>query len=290
MSDWSIFGFEYKDPTPEQEAERSALAKVRADYRWVKECEILSIEKLREIVADKPAEHDDEHCWKRHRQAQIVLEARERGYDPLAPKICQEGKKTMSYTLTFGKYKGQSIDDVFKKDMKYVYWLAEKSNNPVAAKSADAVIAKQRQQDDETDQQLVKALREINKQHSRPGLAPYKHVDIEVRDNIAEIDLCTHKIFTKFPGSVAINDDFHDADWDAMKIVMDHEDLHPYDEKEDKDAWKRTIPLGDVPKAEDTIWYPLDAQEHLLSSQAMTLEQCINFLDEFLLKRGINNA
>lgn len=93
--DWGQFGFEYKDPTPEeeaerkqQEAERSALATVRADYQWIKECEVLSIEKLREIVADKPSEDADEHYWKRLRQAQIVLEARERGYDPLAPKIC----------------------------------------------------------------------------------------------------------------------------------------------------------------------------------------------------------
>lgn len=196
----------------------------------------------------------------------------------------------MSYTLTFGKYKGQSIDDVFKKDMKYVYWLAEKSNNPVVSKAADAVISKQRQRDDETDQQLVKVLREINRQHSRLGLAPYKHVDIEVRDNIAEINLCTHKLFTKFLGGTAMTDDFMDADWDAVKIVMDHEDLHHRDEEEDEDAWKRPIPLSSVPRAEDAIWYPLDAQEHLLSNKAMTLEQCIDFLDAYLLKRGMDNA
>lgn len=94
--DWGQFGFEDKDPTPEEQAQRkqreveqSEMAKIRADYQWIKECEVLlSIEKLREIVADKPSESADEHYRKRHRQAMIVLEARETGYDPLAPKIC----------------------------------------------------------------------------------------------------------------------------------------------------------------------------------------------------------
>ena len=93
--DWSQFGFEYRDPTPEeeaeskqQEAERSELATIRADYQWIKECEVLPIEKLREIIADSPSAEADEHYWKRHRQAMIVLESRERGFDPLAPKIC----------------------------------------------------------------------------------------------------------------------------------------------------------------------------------------------------------
>jgi hypothetical protein len=93
--DWSLFGFEYRDPTPEeesqskqQEAERSELATIRADYQWIKECEVLSIEKLREIVVDKPSNEADEHYRKRHRQAVIVLEARETGYDSLAPRIC----------------------------------------------------------------------------------------------------------------------------------------------------------------------------------------------------------
>lgn len=82
--DWDQFGFEYRKPTPEEEAEddrketeRSELATIRADYRWIKECEMLSIETLREIVADAPSAESDAHYWKRHRQAQIVLEARE---------------------------------------------------------------------------------------------------------------------------------------------------------------------------------------------------------------------
>lgn len=195
----------------------------------------------------------------------------------------------MSYTLTFGKYKGSSIDDIFQRDTKYIYWISEKSSNPIAVKAADAVIAKQRQQDSDIEQALTEALREINKRHSRHGLAPYRHIDIDVKDNVVQIDLCTHQIFTKFAGGVAVNDAFHDEDWDAVKIVVHHEELENFDEEEEEEnAWKKPISLGPVPKAEDAIWYPVDAQEHLLSSQAMTLGQCINFLDDYLLKRQSN--
>lgn len=83
--DWSQFGFEYRGLTPEEEAEearkeaeRSELATIRADYQWIKACEIMPLENLREEVANKPSDTADEHYRKRHRQAMIVLEARER--------------------------------------------------------------------------------------------------------------------------------------------------------------------------------------------------------------------
>src|SRR2546430_465425 len=61
--DWSRFGFhlpssEEEDEAKRREAEESELATARADYQWIRECEVLSIEKLKEIIAAGPLPGD----------------------------------------------------------------------------------------------------------------------------------------------------------------------------------------------------------------------------------------
>jgi|SRR2546421_2159128 len=191
----------------------------------------------------------------------------------------------MEYILTFGKYKGWKIQDVFKQDTGYIYWLSQKSTNPVAVKAADAVIEQQMLVDQEIDKQLAQALHVICRQKKRPGIAPYKHGHIDVHKNVATIEMCTHKIHLEFEAGHGFTEDFHSADWSAVEIAMSHEDLEEVDEEEyDEGAWKKPQGLGHVPKAEDAIWYPIGPNHELLSRQAMTLEQAVNFLDEYLSK------
>src|SRR6266849_9619432 len=106
----------------------------------------------------------------------------------------------MDYKLTFGKYKDWKIQDIFKADTEYIYWLSQKSKNPMAQKAADDIIASQMAQDEETHQQLTQALHVICRQKRRPRLAPYKHGHIEVDKNEATIEMCTHKIHLDFEG------------------------------------------------------------------------------------------
>lgn len=112
--DWDQFGLTL---TPEDEeeleyqqwrsAERSALAMYKDDYRWIRACEEMSIEKLQQIIDDTPwsidgekgrtdppkSERDREWCLKRYRQAQIVLESRVPGYNPLADFISRQKRE-----------------------------------------------------------------------------------------------------------------------------------------------------------------------------------------------------
>ena len=77
--DWAQFGFTL-DMSPEEGAEiieKSALAAIRKEYQWIKECEDMPLERLREEVAHKPSASTGKSDLKRHRQAVIVLESRE---------------------------------------------------------------------------------------------------------------------------------------------------------------------------------------------------------------------
>jgi len=96
--DWSQFGI--REETTEEaaqygrvQAEKSALAEVRADYQWTEECKSMSIETLRKIIADGPYVPNEDGTQprpeevnepfkslhlKRHMQAQVVLESKVR--------------------------------------------------------------------------------------------------------------------------------------------------------------------------------------------------------------------
>lgn len=99
--DWSQFGIVQETPEEaaqyeHEKAEKSAFAEYRADYQWIKECEILPIETLSKIIADGPYVPNEDGTQpkpeevnepfkslhlKRHRQAMIVLESRIRKED-----------------------------------------------------------------------------------------------------------------------------------------------------------------------------------------------------------------
>lgn len=81
MSDlyWSQFGITYDISSEEDAAimEKSALAAIRKDYLWIKECEDMSLDDLRKMACFLPS--SSQYEMKRSRQAQIVLETREKG-------------------------------------------------------------------------------------------------------------------------------------------------------------------------------------------------------------------
>lgn len=101
QADWDLLAEQLRS-TPEERAqekeqqeEQEELAIIRADYQWFKQCEAMDLAQLRESVADGPFPYDEDkgrrlaesdyeplylaHYLKRHRQAVIVLQERERG-------------------------------------------------------------------------------------------------------------------------------------------------------------------------------------------------------------------
>lgn len=76
--DWGQFGFNLSDEEASGVEREAEMRKLRADYRWIKDCERLSIESLKEVVSGSEEDYQNPLNLKRHRQAQIVLEARER--------------------------------------------------------------------------------------------------------------------------------------------------------------------------------------------------------------------
>jgi hypothetical protein len=195
------------------------------------------------------------------------------------------------YTLTFGKYKGRTMDSVFEGDADYVRWLAENSYNRQAKAAANAVIAQAARKDVDVEQQLIDSLRQICRSKKRPGLAAYKYVDFDVRRDYAEIQLCTHNLHTAY----GFTEDFHDADWDLVEIKTSHDDLEEYDEEEEiASGWqrghlqpqRRGQSQGPTPEAAAKIWYPIGSANKLLSTQPMTLAEAVDFLESYLAKKA----
>jgi hypothetical protein len=191
--------------------------------------------------------------------------------------------------LTFGKYKGSSIESIFETDPSYIHWLASESYNRQAKAAAHAIIAQSAQKDANVEQKLIDDLRKICRSKKRPGLSAYKYVDFDVQQDYAEIQLCTHNIHTQY----GFSEDFFDENWDLVAIATSHEDFEEYDEEELASGWMpghlqpehRRRHHGPAPDAEAKIWYPVGSATRLLSTQPMTLEEAVDFLEAYLAKK-----
>jgi hypothetical protein len=182
------------------------------------------------------------------------------------------------YTLTFGKYKGSTIESVFESDESYVRWLAANSYNKQARAAAQAVIAQSACKSADAEQQLTDSLRAICRAKKRPSLSAYKYVDFEVRNGYAEIQMCTHNLHTQH----GFTEDLFDANWDIVEIKTSHEDLEEYDEEEEEQQRPRRRQVLNI-AADAKIWYPIHANR-LLASEPMTLVEAVDALESHLLK------
>jgi len=180
--------------------------------------------------------------------------------------------------LTFGKYKGESLDEVFKRDIRYIQWLAYRGTNSrrtsaaFAAFAAKNILARQSIVDDATHAAILAELRRIQKAKSHQGLKSDSYAEINVCFNTAHIDLYMYKDHFGH----GMSDDFCSGGWDRYSLVLHHKDLIVYDEN----AWKKPIPLLPPIDLDATIWYPCSAQNKLLARTPMTLRDAIDFLDE----------
>jgi len=189
------------------------------------------------------------------------------------------------YTLTFGKYKGSTIESVFESDESYIRWLAENSYNKQARAAANAVIAQSALKSANVEQQLLDSLRTICRAKKRPALTEYKYIEFDVSKDYAEIQMCTHDLHTQH----GFTEDLFDANWDIVEIKTSHEDLEEYDEEEIASGWQRghLQPQRRAQSLEITadakIWYPVHVNR-LLASEPMTLAEAIEALEMHLLK------
>jgi predicted transcriptional regulator len=76
--DWSQFDLSLSDEDAADIEREAEMRKLRADYRWIEDCQHKSIEALKEVVAGSEEDYQNPLNLRRHRQAVIVLEARER--------------------------------------------------------------------------------------------------------------------------------------------------------------------------------------------------------------------
>lgn len=74
--DWSQFEFNLSDEEAAEIEREAEMRKLRADCRWIKDCERLSIEALKEVVERSEKDYHNPVNLRRHRQAQIILEGR----------------------------------------------------------------------------------------------------------------------------------------------------------------------------------------------------------------------
>jgi len=183
------------------------------------------------------------------------------------------------YTLTFGKYKGSTIESVFESDESYVRWIAENSYNKQARAAANAVIAQSSLKSADVEQQLLNSLRTICRSKKRPGLSAYKYIEFDVSKDFAEIQMCTHDLHTQH----GFTEDLFDADWDIVEIKTSHEDLEEYDEEEEEEQQRPRRRQALEITADAKIWYPVHANR-LLSSEPMTLAEAVDALESHLLK------
>jgi hypothetical protein len=195
----------------------------------------------------------------------------------------------MVYTLTFGKYKGMTMDEVYQVDSSYVSWLADKSYVAPARRAAEAVIAASARKDDETDGHLIASLNLIAKSKPHPHLKAYKYIHTDVCRDYACIEFCTHDIHT--PGGF-INDVFMDEDWDIVTIATHHEGLDEVDEEEEylyghEQPRYKARKTGPVPTAEAAIWYAMrDNSEHSpLNEQPVSMAEAIELLEQYLASK-----
>ncbi len=54
-----------------------------------------------------------------------------------------DSQNAVEYKLTFGKYEGSTLGDVFEEDPGYLQWLAENAHSPQVRSKADSVLRKE---------------------------------------------------------------------------------------------------------------------------------------------------
>lgn len=195
----------------------------------------------------------------------------------------------MTYTLTFGKYRGMTMEEVYQIDASYVSWLADKSYVAPARHAAEAVIAASVSKDDETDDHLIASLKRIAKSAPHPQLKAYKYIHTDVHRDYACIEFCTHNIHT--PGGF-ITEVFDEEDWDIVAIATYHDGLEEVDEEEEylyghEQPHYKMRKTGPAPAAEAAIWYAMrdNSERNPLNEQPVTLAEAVELLEQYLASK-----
>ncbi len=198
----------------------------------------------------------------------------------------------MTYTLTFGKYKGMTMEEVYRQDASYVSWIADKSYVAAAKRAANDLLRANTRKDEETDDQLIASLKQIAKSKpSRPYLRQYKYIHSDVRRDYACIEFCTHNIFTD--GGFINHDVLIDEDWDIVQIATYHEGLdddtadegyiygHEYPDQ-------KTRKIGPAPTASASIWYAMrdNSERNPLNEKPVTMAEAVELLEAYLAMKA----
>lgn len=183
----------------------------------------------------------------------------------------------MAYTLTFGKYKGQDIETVFRTDPSYVQWLSDKSYNAVVRQTADKVLRAARKQTAQSIRTIESALEdildELDEQELIPRLADYQY-ETQMNANEATI-------------TFEIGHFLDDEGWDVLEIrsyLPREEEEEHYEGWEDAPRQNRPAATLPAPNPEAAQWhaFPDNLGEKPLNTTPITLAEAVKLLEQHL--------
>lgn len=186
----------------------------------------------------------------------------------------------MGLTLTFGKYNGQSIEDVFAIDPDYVQWLSDKSRNSVVRMAADKVLNAERRRVGETIRSLNSALDEILDKLDEEGLIPH------LTDYQYEVKVSHHGT-NETTISFEIGHFLDDEGWNLVEIrnaLPREEQEEHYESWEDTPHPTQPVVKLPTPSSEAEQWYafPDNLGKKPLNTTPVMLVEAVKLLEQLL--------
>lgn len=185
------------------------------------------------------------------------------------------------YTLTFGKYQGQTLNEVYRNDPQYVQWLADKSYNVTARHAAQAIIDAVLDQDAEVKSTILRDLANISrsKKRKRGGIASYRYVDIFVHEKQVEITFADKDCFTDGGWS---DEDQRYTDANIIRIATGYDG----EDSDYNEIFVTQVPDDTAPTSEMQTWYCWSRiTDDPLTIVPLPLAQAVDYLDDYLQKK-----
>lgn len=186
-------------------------------------------------------------------------------------------------TLTFGKYKGWSFEEVYQIDPDYLEWVEREAFSSPVRKAVSVFLRQKKEEDAQTKEVLLSAFHVIRKEHSFSFLKAFPYVFVDSHRNKVTFEFCTHPIYSKY----GFNECFHSEDWDSLQISTVYDDGNEdLEEEEEEEVQRKPEALFSLPTAESSIWYAYkdNSGNDPLNTDPISLKEALVLLEKHYTK------
>ncbi len=185
--------------------------------------------------------------------------------------------------VTFGKYNGMTLEEIYAIDASYISWLAEKAFKNDVRSAAATLLRRQETAKRDAGQALREQFVALARSANYPGITgQVRFLDVECRLGYASIEF----------GSM-------DADEDDEYFAVELSTAHPqFEEYVDVEGYEddyraprviehdnRNLTSNEMPSLDRPVWWAIDVNE-ALNAQPVTACEALMLLSQYLSKQG----